>query len=99
MIRTDEHGNLFTLLGNSATFSIKDLPAKSGTLVCCFNGDTEVKKEFKLSGQKEALVKLTRKDIEDIGAGQHPYYIDIISDDGEDVDTLVYQNIYVYEKE
>ena len=99
MIRTDEQGNLYTLLGNSATFSIKDIPEKSGTLVCCFNGDVEVKKEYPLTGQQEAIVKLSRQDIEDIGAGQHTYYIDIVSNNGDDVDTLVYQNIYVYEKE
>ena len=98
MIRTDENGNLFTLLGNSASFSIKDLPNKQGTLICCFNGDTEVKKEYPLNGQSEAVVKLSKQDIEDIGIGQHTYYIDIVSPDGEDVDTLVYQNFIVYEK-
>lgn len=99
MIRTDEQGNLYTLLGNSATFSIKDIPAKSGRLVCCFNGDVEVKKEYPLNGQTDVFIKLTRQDIEDIGIGQHSYYIDIVSPDGEDVDTIVYQNIFVYEKE
>ena len=98
MIRTDEQGNLFTISGNSATFSIKDLPAKKGTLVCCFSGDTEVTKEYQIDGQKEAIVRLTKQDIEDIGAGQHTYYIDFITNNGDDVDTLVYQQFVVYEK-
>ena len=99
MIRTDEHGNLYTIIGNSATFKLQDLPEKKGSLVCCFCGDTEVCKEYELSGQKEAIIKLTKQDIESIGTGIHPYYIDIISNDGEDVDTIVYQQISVFEKE
>ena len=99
MIKTDEQGNLYTIYGNSAVFTLKDLPPKRGKLVCCFNGDSEVHKEYDLNGQKEAIVKLTKQDIESIGVGIHPYYIDIISEDGEDVDTIVYQQIVVYEKD
>jgi len=99
MIKTNEYGDLFTIMGNSATFSIRDLPAKKGTLVCCFSGYTEVKKEYQLDGQREAIVKLTREDIENIGVGEHMYYIDLITNDGNDVDTLVYQRFVVYEKE
>ena len=98
MIRTDEHGNLFTILGNSATFSIKDIPPKKGVLSCCFSGDAEVVKEYEVNEQKEVLVRLTKQDIENIGAGQHTYYIDLITNNGDDVDTLIYQQFVVYEK-
>lgn len=98
MIKTDEQGNLYTMYGNSAILTLKDLPNKKGKLVCCFDGDTEVKKEFELNGQKEVIIKLSKNDIESLGVGIHPYYIDIVSNNGEDVDTLVYQQIAVYEK-
>lgn len=99
MIKSDEQGNLYTFLGNSVSFTIKDIPIKSGMLVCYFNGDSDVKKEYELKGQTEAVVRLSRQDVEDIGAGQHSYYIDIVSNNGEDVDTIAYHNIYVLEKE
>ena len=81
------------------SFAVKDISVKNATLVCCFNGDTQVKKEYSLVGQSEVIVRLSREDIEDIGAGEHTYYIDVVSNNGNDVDTLIYQNIYVYEKE
>ena len=99
MIKTDKQGNLFTIYGNSAVITLKELPDKKGKLVCCFNGDSEVRKELPFNGQTEAIIKLTKKDIEDIGAGVHPYYIDIVYNDDNDVDTLIYQTITVYEKD
>jgi len=96
MIKTDNQGNLFTIMGNSAVFSIKDLPKKSGKLVFCVDGDNELKKEFDINGQTEAIIKLTREDIENIGIGEHPFYVDIISNNGEDVDTVINQVFVVF---
>jgi len=96
MIKTDTQGNLFTIMGNSAVFSIKDLPKKKGTLAFCVDGDSELKKEFAIDGQSEVIIKLSKQDIEDIGVGEHPFYVDIISNDGEDVDTVINQVFVVF---
>ena len=97
MIRSDEQGNLYILSDNSGYFRIQGLPNVSGKLDITFYGDMEVKKEFDVNGQQEVIVKLSRKDIEDIGVGVHQWIADLIH--GDEKDTIVYQTITVIEKE
>jgi len=98
MIRTDEQGNLFTLIGNNGYFTIKELPKTIGSLCVVFCGDTEVKKEYKLNNQTSVVVKLSKEEIESIGEGTHIWYADLVNSNGEDVDTIIYQNFVVRER-
>lgn len=97
MIKTDEQGNLYVLSDNSGYFRLKDLPPVDGKLSVVFCGDLDVVKEFDISGQGEALIKLSKKDIEDIGVGVHRWYGDLIY--GDEKDTIVYGKITVIEKD
>lgn len=99
MFRTDGRGNLYILSGNSGVITIKELHKTKGKLVIVFDGDNEVRKEFAINGQKEVVIKITKQDIENIGVGDHIWYVDLISEDGQDVDTIVYQKIIVAEKD
>lgn len=97
MIRADEQGNLYVLSDNSGYFTIKDIPSVTGKLSVVFNGDNDVVKYFDVNGQTEAVIKLTKKDIEDIGIGTHRWYADLQYEDEKD--TIVYQTITVVEKD
>lgn len=97
MIKTDDQGNLYVLSDNSGYFRLKDLPPVSGKLEVVFNGDVDVVKEFDVNRQGEALVKLSKKDIEDIGVGVHRWYADLTY--GDEKDTIIYSTITVIEKD
>lgn len=97
MIKTDDQGNLYVLSDNSGYFTLKGLPKVNGKLEVVFNGDTDVVKEFDINGQEEALIKLSKSDIEDIGVGFHRWYADLIY--GDERDTIIYSKITVIEKD
>ena len=99
MFRTDEQGNLYILSDNSGVITIKELPKAKGKLVIVFDGDNEVRKEYPIDGQEEIIIKVTKQDIENIGIGDHIWYVDLVSEDGNDVDTIVYQKLVVVEKD
>ena len=97
MIKTDEQDNLYILSDNSGYFTIKELPKVSGKLKVVFCGDSEITKEFDISGQTEVVIKLTKQEVEDIGVGVHRWYADLIY--GDETDTILYNTISVIEKE
>lgn len=97
MIKTDEQGNLYVFSDNSGYFRLKDFPPVDGKLDVVFCGELEVVKSFDISGQGEALIKLSNKDIEDIGVGTHRWYADLTH--GEEKDTIFYGTITVIEKD
>lgn len=99
MFRTDGQGNLYILSDNSGVISIRELHKTKGKLVAVFDGDEEVRKEYPINGQEEVLIKLSQEDIDNIGIGEHIWYVDLVSEDGKDVDTIVYQKIVVVEKD
>lgn len=97
MIRADKQGNLYTLSDNSGSFIIKNIPKMTGHLHVVFQGDVDVCRDFEIDGQDKVLIKLSAGDIEDIGVGSHPWYVDLTSN-GEK-DTIIYKKINVFEKE
>lgn len=97
MIKCDNQGNLHVLLGDSGNFLLKGLPRLKGTLKLTFNGDEKIEASFDIDNDENVLVQLSRQDIEALGVGSHLWYAEL--ERGDELDTIAYQNITVYEKE
>ena len=99
MFRTDEQGNLFIFADNSGAITLRGLPPKKGTLVIVFNGYNEVQKTLPFNGENQVVINVSNEEIRKIGVGRHFWYVDIISAEGNEKDTIVYKTITILNKD